>query len=432
MKELRFERSYTKDDQRTYRKLPFDVPQGIDRIELEYEYPRFVEVSFPEGKGRREANIIDIGLYDDQGTLYGWSGSQSQKIFVSAAGSSPGYRRGGIRSGQWAAALGLYKIEAALNISVTIRLIPKERRLLRGDLHIHTVNSDGVYTTAQLIEAALIGGLDFIALTDHNTLIQNTEIGNPQRLSVIAGMEYTNYRGHANFYFQSPVPEFKDNLLSNSFDEMSGTFRRAKAAGALISLNHICCDLCPWEFGYTGFDFDMLEVWNGPMKESEIKALSFWHQRLLEGKKISIVSGSDTHRPELGRTVGFPCTFVYADSSGTEDILNALAEGRSFLAFSPQGPIIELTIDGAGLGETALFRAGMTGTFKVSSVKQGDLIKLINRKEAVTMTVSFDGDYEQIFPVEDALFYRLEVHRRLLGRLLPVALSNPVYIQEAC
>ena len=428
MREIRFDQSYTKDDQRKYVKLPFEVPQGIDRIEIEYGYPRFIQASFPQGKSLREANIIDLGLYDGQGTLYGWSGSQSQRVFTGSAGSSPGYRRGPLHPGTWAAALGLYKIETSVQVSGTIRLFPKERRLLRGDPHIHTVNSDGVYTTMQVIEAAKIGGLDFIALTDHNTLIQNIETGNPAGLSVIPGMEYTNYRGHANFYFPPGVSRFEDNPLSNSFDEMAATFHRAKAAGALISLNHICCSFCPWEFGFTGFDFDMFEVWNGLMKESEGKAIAFWHQQLLTGKKIPIVSGSDMHRPELGKTFGSPCTFVYADSSAPEDILDALGSGRSFIAFSPQGPVLDLTIGGAVLGETVPFHSGITGTLKLSSVKQGDLFKLISSTDSVSGTIPFDGIYEHHFPVQETLFYRVEVYRELAGRVLPAALSNPVYI----
>jgi predicted metal-dependent phosphoesterase TrpH len=38
------------------------------------------------------------------------------------------------------------------------------------DLHTHTNESDGTYEAAQLVEAAVAGGLEALAITDHDTL----------------------------------------------------------------------------------------------------------------------------------------------------------------------------------------------------------------------------------------------------------------------
>jgi len=70
--ELRFTRTYSTSDQRRYFTLPFDVPQGMDKIELSYDYPRFEEKVMIEGTARIETNIIDLGLYDEAGDLRGW------------------------------------------------------------------------------------------------------------------------------------------------------------------------------------------------------------------------------------------------------------------------------------------------------------------------------------------------------------------------
>ena len=43
----------------------------------------------------------------------------------------------------------------------------------RGDLHVHTVHSDGQYEVSQLVAAAHASGLDFIVSTDHNTCSAN-------------------------------------------------------------------------------------------------------------------------------------------------------------------------------------------------------------------------------------------------------------------
>src|SRR5437867_67863 len=42
----------------------------------------------------------------------------------------------------------------------------------RGDLHSHSVHSDGSNTVAEMAEAASAIGLDFLAPTDHNTISQ--------------------------------------------------------------------------------------------------------------------------------------------------------------------------------------------------------------------------------------------------------------------
>jgi hypothetical protein len=428
MKELRFDQTYTKNQAGTYTKLPFDMPEGIERIELEYDYSRYAEESLPGGTSRRELNVIDLGIYDQDGGLFGWSGSNRRSVYISSTSASPGYRHGNFKSGKWAVALGLYRIESSVEVRVRIRMYPKERLLLRGDLHMHTLNSDGAYTTAFVIQSCTQAGLDFIALTDHNNMKQNSEIGNPEGLTVIPGVEFTNYRGHANFFFTDPAAQFNDNFLVNSFDEMAALFRRAKAAGALISLNHPITD-CAWEFGFEGFPYDLLEVWNGPMRGFNLQSIALWHQFLCEGKKIAAVGGSDIHRNDFARTFGTPCNFVYSWGRSAGNILDGLNKGRNSIAYSGDGPHLDMDINGAGLGETVTLRPGLEGTATISGAHRGDTLKLISRNGAEEFEVPFSGTWQRRFPVEDAGFYRLETYRRLGDSPLLAALNNPVYIR---
>jgi hypothetical protein len=425
MEELRFVQTYTRDQAGTYTKLPFDMPGGIERVELEYDYPRYAEETLPGGTARRELNVIDLGVYDQNGDLFGWSGSNRRSVYISSASASPGYGHGKFGSGKWAVALGLYRIESSVEVRVIVRIYPRERLLLRGDLHMHTVNSDGSYTTAFVIRSCIAAGLDFIALTDHNTMKQNSEIGNPEGLTVIPGVEFTNYRGHANFFFSDPGLRFNDNFLVNTFDEMAALFRRAREAGALISLNHPCSD---WEFGYEGFPFDMIEVWNGPMRGFNLRAVDLWHRFLCQGKRIPALGGSDIHRNELGRTFGTPCNFVYSRGRSAADILEGIREGRGSIAYAGEGPHLDLDIDGAGLGDTAPFRPGLEGLVTMTGACRGDSLKIVSGKGTEEFTLSFNGTWRRRFPVEDAGFYRLEAYRNLIDFPMLIALSNPVYI----
>jgi hypothetical protein len=430
MKELRFTQSYTRDNERTYVKLPFDMPGGIERIEVEYGYPRILEEKLPEGRALREANCVDLGIYDPRGALYGWSGSNRSSFFISSTAATPGYRHGVLEPGRWALALGLYRIESSLTVEFRLRMYPRERKWYIGDLHLHTRNSDGAYATAPVIGACEKAGLDFAALTDHNNMKQNSEIGNPEGLSVIPGVEFTNYRGHANFFFADPGTVLEADFLSNSFAEMAALFRRAKEAGALISLNHPVSN-CPWEFGFEGFPFDMVEVWNGPMTGANLRSLSLWDELLRQGRRISAVGGSDTHVHELGRTFGSPCTRVLAGGPAPADLLAGLAAGRASAAFQPRGPWLDLEIAGAGLGEAVPFRPGLEGRAVVSGAAKGDVLRVINREGiAHSFTAPFSGVYTPSFPVEDLSYYRLELYRPLLDAPVLCGLSNPVYIGE--
>ncbi len=53
----------TKDQVHTYRHLPFDVPEGVGRIEVQYEYSDAIGAA-PHLTG---GNTVDIGIFDPRG-----------------------------------------------------------------------------------------------------------------------------------------------------------------------------------------------------------------------------------------------------------------------------------------------------------------------------------------------------------------------------
>jgi predicted metal-dependent phosphoesterase TrpH len=81
----------------------------------------------------------------------------------------------------------------------------------RGDLHMHDAHSDGSCASQSgkrvpcplflTVQAALKRGLDFIAITDHNTTSQLDAMRELQpyydRLLLIPGRELTTFTGHA-------------------------------------------------------------------------------------------------------------------------------------------------------------------------------------------------------------------------------------------
>lgn len=433
-RELHITRAFTSDDQGRYLRLPFDVPADTDRVEVEYAYDRFVTEEVPEGRRRHEAAVIDLGLYDETGSLRGWSGSERASVAVSASSATPGYAAGPVRAGRWAVSLGLYRIRGPVEVRLAIRLPEKRGLLLAGDLHVHTVNSDGDLSTAALLELCRRQGLDFVGLTDHNSTRQNDEAAAADGITAIPGMEYTNYRGHANLFFPEWDGRAMPDPLSNSFEQMRDALLAARAMGATISLNHPYNHLCPWKFGFEGFAWDMVEAWNGTGDPGDARTIAWWHGLLRGGARIPVVGGSDFHRHELLRHVGAPTTFVRAASRSAADIIAGLRAGRSFLAFSPKGPLLDLRVGGKGFGEVATLGGPEEGTAVVRSAQAGDRVTLLDGRGNVTeWQVPFDGEHATRFAASpEALFYRLELRRALApGVVLPVALSNPVYVGPA-
>jgi predicted metal-dependent phosphoesterase TrpH len=80
----------------------------------------------------------------------------------------------------------------------------------RADLHVHTTNSDGTYTPAQVVDLARLSGLAAVAITDHDTTagVAAARAAAGPGLEVIASVEVTTEHGgrevHLLGYFVRP------------------------------------------------------------------------------------------------------------------------------------------------------------------------------------------------------------------------------------
>ncbi|MDP3178821.1 MAG: hypothetical protein Q8M76_13025, partial [Spirochaetaceae bacterium] len=141
-----------------------------------------------------------------------------------------------------------------------------------------------------------------------------------------------------------------------------------------------------------------------------------------------------THRHELFRSFGFPTIFVRAASASREDVLDALAAGRSSMTFAPRGPLVDLALGDVGLGGEIAARSRVEGRLSVERAHEGDLVKLLDGRGRERSWISpFEGDLSLSFDAEpDAVFCRAELWRaapRGPGRM-PFAFSNPVYVRD--
>lgn len=349
----------THAENQTYHEVPFSVPLGVTRITVQFSY-----------SGRGQHTTIDLGIFDAE-RFRGWSGGNKSTFTISVADATPSYLPGPIRPGVWRLILGIPNIREGVHSEFQAKIyfsragavapvssfsdvpVNAESGWFRGDLHMHTGHSDGscksqsgrqvpcpVFKTA---EAAVNRGLNFIAVTDHNTISQYDALRELQpyfdKLLFIAGREITTFEGHANVLGSTQFIDFR--LTSPHVPDMNRLLDQVRDLHALISINHpgdpsgeACMD-CGWTVPNTDFSrIQAIEAINGGDSDSRFSGVPFWEMQLNRGFRLTAIGGSDNHHADLmdaPSSIGHPTTVVYAKDLSEKSILDGIRSGRVFI-----------------------------------------------------------------------------------------------------
>ena len=259
----------------------------------------------------------------------------------------------------------------------------------RGDLHCHTTHSDGDSGVAAVIASAEAAGLDFLAVTDHDTSM----VGNPshwydpdfrsERLILLYGVEWTSAKGHGNIFASSPF-DYTALWKANRECDAEGAVTAAHREGALFSINHPKGLIGAWKYdGLCGADF--IEIWNAPFYlpgKNRLAVEHFWQEALLQGLHVPGIGGSDNHQLKgYQRNInshGYPVTWVFAKEPTPEGILEGIKKGRVTISAAPETGRLELTADTDGDG---VFEAMMGDTVKAGQAVTLKLGLLHPRRE---------------------------------------------------
>ena len=415
-----------KEAEGTYYTLPFPVPAGLERVTVSYSYTR---LSRGAGKSASPVNIVDIGLMDGDGRFLGWSGSARNMVFVGPYAATEGYLMTDIAPGEWHILVGAYRIPpGGLTVRYEIGYTPQTSRWLTGDLHMHSTASDGQHDIYTLTKMALKAGLDFIAVANHNNYSENFHLPVVPGLTLIPAVEWTHYRGHMNF-FGVNAP-FDNSFIANNEEEMRVLIAHARAKGALISVNHPKCKLCPylWQSEDT---FDCVEVWNSPMRGANIKAIRWWHGMLTGGRKLPLIGGSDYHKDWHPVRFARPVTRVYAETPAADTILAATAQGHSYVTTSARGISLGLNCGTAMMGDTAIWREGMTVSVQADRLPPGVRLKLVTSEgTAAVWKPAPSGVSADVSVAASWRFAYLVAALPLFGQDYVRAISNPIYFSK--
>ncbi len=470
-------------DASRYAYIPFDVPLNAVRIDVSYQYDR-----------ANGANTIDIGLFDARSTgsdtdprgFRGWSGGSRPELFISRDEATPGYLPGDLYNGTWRIILGLYRVApSGVDVSFKIEIETEEKRSSsptptprqsglssaaattvsdaenssrrtssprtvagrgsrwwQGDLHMHTVHSDGDWTVAELISSARNAALDFICVTDHNTASHHAEVdraraGSQQPL-VLRGEEITTYGGHTNTWGLPSGTWIDFRVRAGDSARMSNVAAQARLSGALVSINHpfALCGGCAWSYDAAARDFDAIEVWNGAWDPTDEQALVMWDKILQSGRHLTAIASSDSHRPDT--PIGQPTTHVAANELSQTTLLNAIRQGRVYLTGETSRPVVSFEAEAktgkrrsrSAIGDEIRLRAPGTVRFFITTEAEppGATVALISNGQVIRSLPAKSGEQPQAIEIEcqGDSYYRLEIRDGTKGML---ALTNPIYVK---
>jgi len=436
-----------------YKYLPFEVPEGCVKIQVEYGYEPSDECVLDIGVFQPG----EIGFLKAAESFRGWSGSNKKSFYLSPRNATPGYLPGPIKAGTWKIILGLYRIpEKGCRYRVKIKLLLAKAEAkdgyrksniervgegeakraasawLKGDLHVHSVHSDGDASVGEIARRARQLGLDFVAITDHNTVSQLRDFSHTAGVLLIPGEEVTTYYGHMNVL---GVKEWVDFRITSE-RQARMLIEHVKGRGYLPVINHPKPLGPEWRLGNVELA-GYVEVWQGVWEFNNYVSLKLVDDLLLRGSWVGMVGGSDAHKvrreEEAGIfRLGHPTTWVNVEERSVRGVLEGIRKGRVIVTENPSGPFLTL-------------KAPKPGSLKVYVKAQGAeglVLRLVSQGELVEKDVIDSRRFFKVYRLRlprDGGYIRAELvdPEGLVDELhhpdvIVKALTSPLRITDSC
>lgn len=387
-------------------------------------------------------NLLNFSLYDPQGRFRGrWDSPQYfDKWMEIGKNTSRGFLPGGVAAGEWTLELELHallsqEVTAVLDVEILGQAAPQ---WYAGEMHSHTNHSDGKASLAELMAAASQRGLDFIVLSDHNTIAAHPDIPKANSAPlVIPGQEWTTFYGHA---VAVGIREYIDWRAERT-DPLHEKISAVHNQGGLVSIAHPFvvgdpfCTGCEWEYANVDLDaVDLVEIWSGSWQKGAIpnwRALSWWDKLLNRGYRITGVGARDVHRLEQFDEPDTPNTYVYAPVCSKEEILAALKQGAVQVS---RGPIAEFAVETStgrtySLGQTVP-RDELDGariSLSIPALERDDVeLRLIADGKAAQRQPDYKGEQQHFAIPQGVRWVRVQIHHSTPDEA-PILITNPIY-----
>lgn len=430
--------------------IDFDVPAGVAEIQVEHD-----DLSAED--------ILDWGL-DDPGGFRGWGGGNGEPAVVGEFAASRSYLAGPVVPGKWRVVIGKAQIgggSASYHVVVTLRDEPtlapqperapyeeaapldETERFYAGDLHAHSRESgDASPTIGDLVAFAEAQGLDFVELSDHNTVSQLDFITAAQKehpgVLIVPGVEYTTYAGHANGIGATVWVDHKVGQPGVSIEAAAAQLREQ---GALFSINHPRLDLgdlcigCAWDHDLPPESIDAVEIATSGAALLLIgDTLAYWDSLCDTGRHVAPVGGSDDHSAgedegQFSTPLGEPATYVRSKGLSVKGLLEGIRNSRTVVKIDGvSGPMVELDSEIPREGDTVhAERTRLDAT--ITQAGEGDTLRWLKNGEEISVVEiagdPFTASLEVKAPASGQDRYRVHVARA--GK--PVTITGHVWVE---
>jgi hypothetical protein len=447
----------THADEWHYRMLPFQVPANVERITVEFAYT-----------GREQQTAIDIGLFDPS-RFRGWSGNDKSSFTISETDATPSYLTGPLSTGTWHLLLGIASIREVVQADYTAKIYFSRQSAFsaairsgpdwyRGDLHMHTAHSDGSCRSQsgkpvpcplfKTLEAASQAGLDFVAVSDHNTSshyeAEREMAPYFDKLLLLHAREITTYFGHANLYGTDRFVDFR--LGTAEVPNINSLLEKAHATGGLLSINHPGrptgeqCIGCGWSPNPPA-DMHLvqaIEAINGKDADTPISGIPFWEAQLNRGFHLAGIGDSDSHHTDTPLNqfgaIGHPLTVVYAEELSEAAILQGIRSGHVFVDTKGSSDrTLSFTAttgeERATMGDTLDVSSGAAVSFSTSfSHIPAAQVEVIEDGKVIYTFTTQENETQKFVLTGDGRSHWVRVNIRDADRKL-LLLGNPIYIR---
>lgn len=363
----------------------------------------------------------------------------------------------------------------AIPVSFDSPVLSKKADWYAGDLHVRSRYGGGEESVKDLIRRAEKAGLDFIAITDRNSMDSAKDPDfKSKKVVLLPGMEWgDDEHGIALVYGARTVPQKAEGLL-----DAQGLVYRIQNQGGIFAAAHPCFPHAPWKWGLSYLN--AIEVWcqdwrsvppitldtlgptyrrrddEGKLVYSISKAAStgsmsangqaavFWGMEVERGVYASPIAGSLSSSPKV--PLGHPVTFVYAEEKSAEGILDGLRRGRTCLSTGPDGPRLVFKADvladdkvDVGVGDT--IPVGVTTRFYVNVLGgAGAKVQVMCDSTPIRTLHITENNFVLRFerkPPRPATYWARLIHtmdqemlQEGFGTLTLLALSAPIYARD--
>ncbi len=267
---------------------------------------------------------------------------------------------------------------------------------LKGPLHCHTTNSDGVDTPTALLTAYKNAGYGFATITDHNTITNDPGVSG---ITWIGNSYEASYLRHVTCYDVTDYPG-----LQSSQDVMS--YHSAKSQMTGLAHPHWRNQYVLDEFEIKSYyDHNFIEVYNAKVSGY---AEEQWDWALSAGRIVFATAVDDCHDSTSLYEFNKGWVVVHVNSNTKNDILQSLRNGNFYAS---TGNDVSITLD------DNIITASSIAASKFTFIgRNGKVLKTASGVTSATYTILGDESY-------------VRVKSELASDVSKKAFSQPVFIE---